>query len=119
MRFIIFNGTLKPDAESNTSKVVQMLKLAFEKLGQECKVVTLRDLDYERATKDVKDELAPHIIDIFNCDGVIFATPIWWGGHGSALAVREAFSEVGLIVSGSTRWIAKGILKGCNAWKGS
>ena len=43
----------------------------------------------------------------------------WWGGHGSALAVREAFSEVGLIVSGSTRWIAKGILKGCNAWKGS
>ena len=83
MRFIIFNGTLKPDAESNTSKVVQMLKLAFEKLGQECKVVTLRDLNYERATKDVKDELAPHIIDIFNCDGVIFATPIWWGGHGS------------------------------------
>ena len=83
MRFIIFNGTLKPDAESNTSKVVQMLKLAFEKLGQECKVVTLRNLDYERATKDVKDELAPHIIDIFNCDGVIFATPIWWGGHGS------------------------------------
>ena len=83
MRFIIFNGTLKPDAESNTSKVVQMLKLAFEKLGQECKVVTLRDLEYERATKDVKDELAPHIIDIFNCDGVIFATPIWWGGHGS------------------------------------
>ena len=83
MRFIIFNGTLKPDAESNTSKVVQMLKLAFEKLGQECKVVTLRDLDYERATKDVKDELAPHIIDIFNCDGVVFATPIWWGGHVS------------------------------------
>jgi len=83
MRFIIFNGTLKPDAESNTSKVVMMLKLAFEKLGQECKVVTLRDLDYERATKDVKDELAPHIIDIFDCDGVIFATPIWWGGHGS------------------------------------
>ena len=62
MRFIIFNGTLKPDAESNTSKVVQMLKLAFEKLGQECKVVTLRDLDYERATKDVKDEL-PSAVD--------------------------------------------------------
>ena len=66
MKFIIFNGTLKPDNESNTSKVVMMLKLAFEKLGQECKVVTLRDLEYERATKDVKDELAPHIIDIFN-----------------------------------------------------
>ena len=83
MKFLIFNGTLKPDAESNTSKVVSMLKLAFEKLGQECKVVTLRDLNYERATKDVKDELAPHIIDIFNCDGVIFATPIWWGVHSN------------------------------------
>ena len=83
MKFIIFNGTLKPDSESNTSKVCMMLKLAFEKLGQDCSIVTLRDLDYERATKDVKDELAPHIIDIFKADGIIFATPIWWGGHGS------------------------------------
>ena len=99
MKFIIFNGTLKPDSESNTSKVCMMLKLAFEKLGQDCSIVTLRDLDYERATKDVKDELAPHIIDIFKADGIIFATPIWWGGHGSY--IQSMFERLDPIYSWS------------------
>ena len=46
MRFLIFNGSLKPDAESNTFSVCKMLQLAFVKLGHECDIVTLRDLDY-------------------------------------------------------------------------
>ena len=58
-----------------------MLQLAFDKLGHECEIVTLRDLDYEGATKDVDDELKPHIMKIFKMDGIVFATPIWWGGH--------------------------------------
>jgi len=81
MKFLIFNGSLKPDAESNTFSVCKMLQLAFDKLGHECEIVTLRDLDYEGATKDVNDELKPHIMKIFKMDGIVFATPIWWGGH--------------------------------------
>ena len=29
------------------------------------------------------DELKPHIMNMFKADGVVFATPIWWGGHSS------------------------------------
>jgi multimeric flavodoxin WrbA len=47
MKFLIFNGSLKPDAESNTFAVCKMLQLAFDKLGHECEIVTLRDLDYK------------------------------------------------------------------------
>jgi len=81
MKFLIFNGSLKPDAESNTFSVCKMLQLAFDKLGHQCEIVTLRDLDYEGSTDDVNDELKPHIMKMFNMDGVIFATPIWWGTH--------------------------------------
>ena len=59
MKFIIYNGTLKPDAESNTSKGVKMLKLALEKLGQDCEVVTMAELKYERGTVDINDDLKP------------------------------------------------------------
>ena len=81
MKFLIFNGSLKADAESNTFAVCKMLQLAFDKLGHECEIVTLRDLDYEGSTDDVNDELKPHIMKMFDMDGVIFATPIWWGTH--------------------------------------
>jgi len=81
MKFIIFNGSLKPDNESNTFTVCKMAQMAFQKLGHECEIVTLRELNYEGATSDVDDELKPHIMDIFKADGVIFATPIWWGQH--------------------------------------
>ena len=81
MKFIIFNGSLKPDAESNTFTVCKMAQLAFEKLGHECEIITMRDLNYEGSTDDVNDELKPHIMKMFDVDGVIFATPIWWGTH--------------------------------------
>ena len=81
MKFLIFNGSLKADAESNTFTVCKMTQLAFEKMGHECEVITMRDLDYEGSTSDVNDELKPHIMKMFKADGVIFATPIWWGNH--------------------------------------
>jgi multimeric flavodoxin WrbA len=81
MKFLIFNGSLKPDAESNTFAVCKMLQLAFEKLGQDCEIITLRDLNYEGSTADIDDELKPEIMKIFKADGVVFATPIWWSGH--------------------------------------
>ena len=81
MKFLIFNGSLKPDAESNTFTVCKMAQLAFEKLGHSCDIVTMRDLDYEGSTDDVNDQLKPHIMKMFDMDGIIFATPIWWGTH--------------------------------------
>ena len=81
MKFLIFNGSLKADTESNTFKVCKMAQLAFEKMGHECEVITLRDLDYESSTSDVNDELKPYIMKMFDMDGIIFATPIWWGNH--------------------------------------
>ena len=81
MKFLIFNGSLKADAESNTFTVCKMAQMAFEKLGHECEIITMRELDYEGSTDDVNDELKPHIMKMFNADGVIFATPIWWGTH--------------------------------------
>ena len=81
MKFLIFNGSLKGDGESNTFKVCKMLQTAFNMLGHECDLVTLRDLDYEGSTDDVNDELKPHIMKMLDMDGVIFATPIWWGTH--------------------------------------
>ena len=81
MKFLIFNGSLKPDADSNTFSVCKMLQLAFDKLGHECEIVTLRELDYEGSTDDVNDELKPYIMKMFKSDGVVFATPIWWGTH--------------------------------------
>ena len=81
MKFIIFNGSLKADAESNTFAVCKMAQLAFEKLGHSCEIVTMRELDYEGSTDDVNDDLRPYIMKMFDMDGVIFATPIWWGTH--------------------------------------
>ncbi len=81
MKFIIFNGSLKADAESNTFAVCKMAQLAFEKLGHSCEIVTMRELDYEGSTNDVNDDLRPYIMKMFDMDGVIFATPIWWGTH--------------------------------------
>ena len=81
MKFLIFNGSLKPDSESNTFTVCKMAQLAFKKLGHECDIITMRELDYEGSTDDVNDQLKPHIMKMFDVDGVIFATPIWWGTH--------------------------------------
>ena len=47
MKFLIFNGSLKPDADSNTFAVCKMAQLAFEKLGHSCEIITMRELDYE------------------------------------------------------------------------
>ena len=66
MKFIIYNGSLKADAESNTFSVCQMLKLSFEKLQHECEIITLRDLNYEGSTSDIDDDLKPEIMKMFD-----------------------------------------------------
>ena len=48
MKFLIFNGSLKADAESNTFSVCKMAQLAFEKLGHDCEIVTMRESRFTR-----------------------------------------------------------------------
>ena len=81
MKFLILNGTLSPASESNTRTVCEMTKMAFEKFGQECEMVNLNELDYEGTTDDKNDELRPVIKKMLDVDGVILATPIWWGTY--------------------------------------
>ena len=49
MNFLIFNGSLKPDDESNTFAVCKMAQLAFEKLGHNCEIVTSVNLIMKEA----------------------------------------------------------------------
>jgi len=79
-----------------------MVQVAFQKLGHECEVVTIRDLDYEGSIKDIDDGLRPVIGKMFDMDGVIFATPIWWGGHSchiQAIIERMDFIDEWSIVN--------------------
>ena len=50
MKFLICNGSLTPNEESNTYTLCEMVKLAFEKLNHECEIVTIRDLNYTPST---------------------------------------------------------------------
>ena len=81
MKFLICNGSLTPNEQSNTYTLCEMVKLAFEKLNHECEIVTIRDLNYTPSTKDIDDDMRTVINKMFKVDGVIFATPIWWGTH--------------------------------------
>jgi multimeric flavodoxin WrbA len=83
MKFLILNGTLKSANQSNTNMVCEMAKMAFEKFDQECEIVNLNELDYECSTEDLNDDFRDVIKKMMSVDGVIFATPIWWGGHSS------------------------------------
>ena len=83
MKFIICNGSLTPSEESNTFTLCEMVKIAFEKLNHECEIVTIRDLKYTPGTKDFDDDMRELINKMFKVDGVVFATPIWWGVQSS------------------------------------
>lgn len=96
MRFMIFNGSLKKPELSNTYAVCEMVQAQFNNLGAETRIVTMNEIDYECGTDDYNDELKPIILDFLkNYDGMIFATPIWWGLHsGYISSVIERFDYI-------------------------
>ena len=95
MKFIILNSSLKSDSESNTYTVCEMTKIAFEKLGNECEIITLNQLDYECATDDRDDEFRSVMKKVLDADGLIIATPIWWGVHSSyAQSILERMNAI-------------------------
>jgi multimeric flavodoxin WrbA len=96
MKFMIFNGSLKKSELSNTYAVCELVQAQFKKLGAETRIVTMNEIDYECGTDDYNDELKPIILDFLkNYDGMIFATPIWWGLHsGYISSVIERFDYI-------------------------
>ena len=93
MKFIIINGTLKPSSVSNVSVICEMVKMGFEKVGHECEIVNMAELNYKNSTDDVNDDLRPVIQKMIQPEmaGIIVATPIWWGmfsSHVQALIER-------------------------------
>jgi multimeric flavodoxin WrbA len=55
----------------------------------------MRELNYERGTVDIDDELKPELMKMFKADGVVFATPIWWSGQSSHIqAVMERMDPI-------------------------
>ena len=83
MKILIMNGSLKKDADSNTFAICEMLESKLKSIGAESKTITLNELDYECGTGKYNDELQPVLNEMLQSDGVIFATPIWWGMYSS------------------------------------
>jgi multimeric flavodoxin WrbA len=124
MKFLVLNGSLTPPKESNTQKVVDRVIAEFRQHGVRVNEIVLRDLDFEpgidRVRRDgIADDMTWVLGEILKYDGIIFATPIWWGTYSSyiqALMERMGYIDdwgiknnfnphygktFGIIVSGS------------------
>jgi NAD(P)H-dependent FMN reductase len=124
MKFLVLNGSLTPPKESNTQRVIDRVITEFGNHGVVAKEIILRDLNFEpgidRVRRDgVADDMTWVLGEILKYDGIIFATPIWWGTYSSyiqALMERMGYIDdwgiknnfnphygktFGIIVSGS------------------
>ena len=95
MRFLIINGSLTPPQESNTQRVIDRVRKAFKQQGSITDEIILRDLEFEpgidRLTRSQEpDDMTEVLAQILNYDGLIIATPIWWGTYSS---YTQAFLE--------------------------
>lgn len=88
MKFLILNGSLTPPAESNTQQVVDRVAAEFGRHNIEVDEIVLRDLSFEPGVDRVQrdgepDDMTWVLGEILKYDGIIFATPIWWGTYSS------------------------------------
>jgi multimeric flavodoxin WrbA len=88
MKFLILNGSLTPPQESNTQKVVDRVVAEFNRNKVEIQEIILRDLNFEPGVDRVRrdgtaDDMTWVLKEILKYDGIIFATPIWWGTYSS------------------------------------
>jgi multimeric flavodoxin WrbA len=88
MKFLILNGSLTPPKESNTQKVIDSVRQEFKLYNIATDEIVLRDLSFEPGTDAAKrdgsaDDMTAVLKTILDYDGVIFATPIWWGTYSS------------------------------------
>jgi multimeric flavodoxin WrbA len=88
MKFLVLNGSLTPPEESNTQQVVDRVAAEFSKHNVEVDEIILRDLNFEPGVDRVQrdgqpDDMTWVLGEILKYDGIIFATPIWWGTYSS------------------------------------
>lgn len=98
MRFLILNGSLTPPAESNTQKVIDRVRAEFDKYGVETTEIVLRDLNFEPGIDMTRrdgtpDDMTGVLKEILAHDGLIMATPIWWGTYSSY--IQAAMERIG------------------------
>ena len=124
MKFLVLNGSLTPPKKSNTQAVVDRVITEFSNHNIVVDEIILRNLNFEpgvdRVRRDGKaDDMTWVLKEILKYDGIIFATPIWWGTYSSyiqALMERMGYIDdwgiknnfnphygktFGIIVSGS------------------
>lgn len=98
MKFLILNGSLTPPKDSNTQRVIDRVIKEFDQYGVEVNEIVLRDLDFEPGIDIVKldgqpDEMTNVLKAILEHDGLIMATPIWWGTYSSY--IQAAMERIG------------------------
>jgi multimeric flavodoxin WrbA len=98
MKAVMLLGTLKRSGLSNTQTLCEFLS---ERMGREdihCEIIKLVDHDVLPGTcSDMgKGDAWPGILKkVLASDIVVFATPIWWGGHSSEIQrVIERLDEI-------------------------
>ncbi len=83
MKILIINGSLKKTTESNTYKICELLDSKFKSFGVDSNITTLNEIEFVRGTDKHDDDLQPVLTEMLESDGIVFATPIWWGMHSS------------------------------------
>lgn len=88
MQATILLGTLKRSGLSNTETLCEFLAGRMTRAGIACETVKLVNFDIPPGTMSdmgVGDEWPGILAKLLASDIVIFATPIWWGGHASLI----------------------------------
>lgn len=98
MKAIILLGTLKSDGLSNTKILSEFLAGRMAQKNIDCEIVRLVDYNILPGTYSNMgngDDWPKILEKILASEIIIFATPIWWGGHSSAIQrVIERLDEL-------------------------
>lgn len=98
MKATILLGTLKRSGLSNTQTLCEFLARRMKRADIRCEIIKLVDHRIFPGTcSDMgKGDAWPGILEkMLDSDIVIFATPIWWGGHSSETQrVIERLDEI-------------------------
>ena len=98
MKALILLGTLKKDGLSNTETLCEFLAERMRGKDMESEIVKLVDHTILPGTySDMgKGDAWPGVFEkIRAADAIIFATPVWWGGHSSEIQrVIERLDEI-------------------------
>jgi len=98
MKFLILNGSLTPPKESNTQKVIDSVRAEFDRYQVETTEIVLRDLTFEPGIDITTragdaDDMTAVMKQIVLHDGLIMATPIWWGTY--SCYIQAAMERIG------------------------